>query len=337
MQLNQMAATGPAMLAAESGLRARELRACLSPVILMEDAPFSGLMAAPARAFDGSVLAKFTATAWSRLWTDLAAAPNGSRRHLFLQALTGHAPLDKGRPLRTGTVSLLAEVRPDSEPWSGLVDFLPPDVCERTLVVNVGLGPACPPCDTVLSPELADAWADGLQRLFQVRGLDSPGGVPLSEAASTSFRRFHAELVASLSSWPKRHHELVFGWPMLARRLALLLYLADYAGGPVSEANAETGIALARFYGSHLLSLRDGARHQLEQAALEADCARLLTALQQFPSVKRRQLFRKFNGQSYERWNKALDALMRRGLAVEVAYDEFAVAENLLPVSSTTV
>ena len=337
VQLNQMAATGPSMLAGDPALRARELRACMSPVILAQDVPFSGLMSAPARAFDGCVLATFSAVAWSHLWTELSAAPNGSRRHLFLQALTGHAPLDKGRPLRTGTLSLLAEVRPDSESWSGLVDFLPADLCQRSLVVNVGLGPATPRGNAALPPELADAWADRLQQLFQERGRDMPGDVPLSAAAQSSFRQFHAELVAGASSSPVQNHELIFGWPMLARRLALLLHLADYADGPLSGKIAEAGIALSRFYGSHLLSLRDAARLQLEQAALEADCDRLLNALRQFPSVKRRQLFRKFNGQSYERWNKVLEVLVRRGLAVEVAYDEFAVAENLLPVSSSTV
>lgn len=337
MQLNEMAATGPAMLAGDTGLRAREFRACLSPVILVEDAPFSGLLAAPRRAFDGCLLATYSATAWSRLWTELAASPNGSRRHLFLQALTGHAPLDKERPLRTGTVSLLAEVRPDSDPWSGLVDFLPPDLCQRTLVVNVGLGPASPKGDTVLPIELAEAWADRLQQLFRVRGLDMPGDVPLSAAARAAFRRFHAELVASASSWPERHHELVFGWPILARRLALLLHLCDLADDAVSETKAETGIALARFYGSHLLSLRDAARLQLEQAALQADCERLLTAIQQYGTAKRRTLFRSFNGQSYVRWNKALNELVRDGRVIQVSHDEFAVPESLLPASSSTV
>ena len=108
-----------------------------------------------------------------------------------------------------------------------------------------------------------------------------PRDVPLSAAARAAFRRFHAELVASASSWPDRHHELVFGWPMLARRLALLLHLSAVVDDQVSETNAETGVALARFYGSHLLSLRDAARLRLEQATLEADCERLLTALQQ--------------------------------------------------------
>ncbi len=336
-QLNELAATGPAMLAAESGLRARELRACLSPVMLMEDASFPALLAAPPRAFDGCVLGTFSASAWARLWTELAAAPNGSRRHLFLQALAGHAPLDKGRPLRTGTVSLLAEVRPDSEPWSGLVDFLPPDLCERSLVVNVGLGPASPKGDTVLPPELANDWADGLQQLFQVRGLEGPGDVPMSAAARAGFRLFHAELVANASLWPERHHELVFGWPVLARRLALLLHLSALVDNAVSEANAETGIALARFYGSHMLSLRDAAQLQKAKAQQFADCERLLTAIKQFGSTGRRQLFRRFHGQSYERWNRALGQLVQEGQVVQLAPDEFAVSDNLLPARSSTV
>lgn len=338
MQLNEMAATGPAMLTT-SGQRLEpvEERARLAPVFLVEDAPFPALLAAPPRSFDGCVLATFSATAWSRLWTELAASPNGSRRHLFLQALTGHAPLDKERPLRTGTVSLLAEVRPDSEPWSGLVDFLPPDLSHRTLVVHVGLGPASPKGDTALPIELAEAWADHLHQLFRLRGVDVPRDVSVSPEARAAFRRFHAELVASASSWPERHHELVFGWPVLARRLALLLHLADYVGGPVSGTIAETGVALARFFGGHLLSLRDAARLQLEQEALQADCERLLTALKQYPSAKRRELFRRFSGQAYERWNRALEAMVRDGRVTQMSHDEFAVSDNLLPVSSSTV
>jgi hypothetical protein len=338
VQLNQMAATGPSMLSTSGQpFGARELRACLSPVILVADASCSALLAAPSRAFDGCVLATFSATAWSRLWTELAATPNGSRRHLLLQALTGHAPLDKGRPLRTGTVSLLAEVRPDSEAWSGLVDFLPPDLCQCSLVLNLGLGPASPKGDQVLPQELAEAWADHLQQLFRLRGLDGPGDVALSPAARATFRQFHAELVASASSWPDRHHELVFGWPVLARRLALLLHLSAVVDHQLNEVNAETGIALARIYGSHLLSLRDAAQLQLEQAALQADCDRLLTAIQQYGTAKRRTLFRSFNGQSYVRWNKALEALVLDGRVIQVSHDEFAVPESLLPASSSTV
>ena len=338
MQLNEMAATGPSMLTTNGQrLEPVEERARLAPLFLVVDAPFPALLAAPPRAFDGCVLATFSATAWSRLWAELAASPNGSRRHLFLQALTGHAPLDKERPLRTGTVSLLAEVRPDSEAWSGLVDFLPPDLCQRTLVVNVGLGPTNPRGNAALTPELADAWADHLRQLFQLRGEDVPRDVSMSPKARAAFRRFHAELVASASSWPERHHEVVFGWPMLARRLALLLHLSAVVGDAVSEANAETGIALARFYGSHLLSLRDAARLQLEQEALQADCERLLRALKQYPSAKRRELFRRFSGQAYERWNRALEAMVRDGRVTQMSHDEFAVSENLLPVSSSTV
>ena len=337
VELNELAATGPAMLAAEPRLRAMEQRACLSPVILVEDAQFSALLAAPPRAFDRCVLATYSATAWSRLWTELAATPNGSRRHLFLQALTGHAPLDKGRPLRTGTVSLLAEVRPDAEPWSGLVDFLPPDLCQCSLVLNLGLGPATPKGDQVLPQELAEAWADHLQQLFQLRAVDAPVEVTLSPAARATFRRFQAELVASASSWPDRHHELVFGWQVLARRLALLLHLSAVVDHQLSEVNAEAGVALARFYGSHLVSLRDAAQLQLEQAALQADCERLRTALKQYGTAKRRTLFRSFNGQSYVRWNKALEALVHDGRVIQVSHDEFAVPESLLPASSSTV
>lgn len=337
-QLNELAATGPSMLTTNGQrLEPAEERARLAPVFLMEDAPFPALLAAPSCSFDGCVLATFSATAWSRLWTELAASPNGSRRHLFLQAITGHAPLDKARPLHTGTVSLLAQVRPDSESWSGIVDFLPPDLCQRTLVVNVGLGPASPKGDTVLPIELAEAWADRLQQLFRVRGLDMSGDERMSPAARAAFRRFHAELVASASLWPEQHCELVFGWPMLARRLALLLHLSAVGDAQLSETTAETGIALARFYGSHLLSLRDAARLQLEQAALQADCERLLTALKQYPSAKRRQLFRRFSGQAYERWNRALEAMVRDGRVTQMSHDEFAVSDNLLPVSSSTV
>jgi hypothetical protein len=338
VQLNQMAATGPSMLSTSGQpFGARELRACLSPVILMEDAPFSELMAAPSRAFDGGVLAKLSSTACSRLWTGLAASPNGSRRHLFLQALSGHAPLDKGRPLRTGTVSLLAEVRPDSEPWSGLVDFLPPDLCQCSLVLNLGLGPASPKGDQVLPQKLAEAWAERLEQLFRLRGLDGPGDVLMSARARATFRRFDAELVAIASSWPDRHHELVFGWPVLARRLALLLHLSAVLDDDLSEVNARTGVALARFYGSHLLSLRDAAQLQLELTALQADCDRLLTAIQQYGTAKRRTLFRSFNGQSYVRWNKALNELVHDGRVIQVSHDEFAVPESLLPASSSTV
>ena len=235
-------------------------------------------------------------------------------------------------------MSLLAEVRPDSEPsWSGLVDFLPPDLCQCSLVLNLGLGPASPKGDQVLPQELVDAWAERLEQLFQLRAVDAPVEVTLSPAARATFRRFHAELVASASSWPERHHELVFGWPVLARRLALLLHLSAVVDHQLSEVNAETGVALARVFGSHLLSLRDAAQLQLEQAALQADCERLRTALKQYGTAKRRTLFRSFNGQSYVRWNKALEALVHDGQVIQVSHDEFAVPESLLPASSSTV
>lgn len=204
-------------------------------------------------------------------------------------------------------------------------------------MLDLDLQPANPRGDTALPLEVAAAWDERQQQLFELRAGVVPVEVELSPAARATFRQFHAELVSGSSSWPDRHHELIFGWPVLARRLALLLHLADYADGPLSEATAQTGVALARFYGSHLLSLRDAARLQLEQAALQADCERLLAALKQFGSTKRRQLFRNFHGQSYERWNKALEAMLQDGRAVQVSHDEFAVPDNLLPVSSSTV
>ncbi len=54
MQLNEMAATGPAM-STTNGQRLEpvEERARLAPVFMVEDAPFPALLAAPPRAFDG--------------------------------------------------------------------------------------------------------------------------------------------------------------------------------------------------------------------------------------------------------------------------------------------
>ena len=70
-ELNALAATGPAMLAAEPRLRAMEQRACLTPVILVEDAQFSALLAAPPRAFDRCVLATYPYLADSTLLSSI--------------------------------------------------------------------------------------------------------------------------------------------------------------------------------------------------------------------------------------------------------------------------
>ena len=335
-QLWAFAAAEPSLLSAGHLLPAEE-RARRAPVIMTEDASLAVLRDAGRQVFDGTMLATFTPGAWSRLWAELAATPNGSRQRLFTESLTGNARMASLGPLRTGTLSLLAEVRPDAEAWFGFVESLSPDLCQCSLVLNLGLGPTLPRCDTALTPELASAWADRLGQLFQLRGATTPLEVTLSPAARTVLRTFHAELVASAATWPARHQELVFGWPTLARRLALLLHLGQGVDGPVSGSTAETGVALARYYGSHFLTLRDQARLQQEAAVLQADCQRLLIALQQFSSTNRRTLFRRFSGQSYSRWNRVLEHLVKEGQVVQLADDEFAVSESLLPARTSTV
>jgi len=327
-----LAASGPPQLARAGNPPATfEERARLLPVILAEDLTFADFMAAPARAFDGHVFHCQGAAAWGRLWTELAATPNGSRQRLFLQCLAGSGPASQGG------VSLLAELRPGSLAWAGLVDFLPADVCQRSLILDAGLAPACSAEDAALPAAVAEAWEERLRELFQLRGLDTPLAVTVSAPARAAFRRFHAELVKETVSLPAASLELVFGWPALARRLALLLHLVGTDAGPLDEATAVTAIALARFYGEHLLSLRDAARLQLEAQALQADCDRLLRALQQLGTATRRQIFRNFHGQSYERWNKALMVLLEDGRVIEPSVCQFTLPESQLPAYTATL
>lgn len=337
-RLGTLSSAEPSRLASvDSRAVPAEERARAAPFIMTEDSSLAVLLASLAASFDGCLLAIFTPAGWSRFQGELAATPNGSRQRQFVQALAGQACVTKQGKLQPASLTLLAEIRPHSGAWSHLIESLPPDLSPRSLVLDLDLQPTNPRGDTALPPEVAAAWEERQQQLFELRAGVVPVEVELSPAARATIRQFHAELVASASSWPERHHEPVFGLPVLARRLALLLHLADYKGGPVSGTIAETGVALARFYGTHFLSLRDAARFQLEQEALQADCERLLTALKQYPSAKRRELFRRFSGQAYERWNRALEVMVRDGRVTQMSHDEFAVSDNLLPVSSSTV
>ena len=306
-------------------------RARQQPVVLLTAPTFDELQATMARTFGGSVLTVHDAGSFERFWHDLQADNNGSRWRIFQQLLAGRAKVPKQGVPRREVVTLLLEVRPDAPAGREFLTGLSADLSARFLVVDAGPRPTSWPAAPALPPALAEAWAELVRRVFARRGGPAPLSVTVSPEASRLFNMFHTELLAQEPPWPAAVEEVVYGWPTLARRIALVLHLAgDEVEQPLQAAHAQAGITLARSYGGAMLALHEAAERELLEAGQLADRQRVVAKLKQLGEVDFRTLYRALPDPSPTRWTPVLDGLVVDGLVVELPDGKFSLAEHQL-------
>lgn len=321
----------PSLLLSGSHTNPAEVRARQQPVVLLTAPTFDELQAALPRSFDGSVLVALDAGSFGRFLPDLQADNNGSRWRIFQQLLAGRAKVPKQGVPRREVVNVLIEAQADAPAGREFLTGLSVDLSTRFLVVDAGPRPTRWPADPTLPTALAERWADLLRRVFARRGDPSPLVVTVSPEASRLFNAFHTELLAPDPLWPGAVEAVVYGWPTMARRLALVLHLAgDDVGEPLLATHAQAGIALARSFGRAMLGLHEAAERELREAGQLADRQRLLAKLKQLGEVDFRTLYRALPGQSTDRWWPVLERLVAEGFVVELPGGMFSLAEHQL-------
>ena len=321
----------PSLLLSGSLPNPAEEKARRHPVVLLTAPTFEELQATMARTFGGSVLTIHDAGSFERFWHDLQADNNGSRWRIFQQLLAGRAKVAKQGVPRREVVNLLVEARPGTRAGREFLTGLAADLSSRFLVADAGPRPTSWPAAPALPPALAEAWAELVQCVFARRGGPAPLSVTVSPEASRLFNEFHTELLAQEPPWPAAVQDVVYGWPTLARRIALVLHLAgDEVEQPLLAAHAQAGIALARSYGGTLLALHEAAERELLEAGQLADRQRVVAKLKQSGEVDFRTLYRALPDPSPTRWTPVLDGLVVDGLVVELPDGKFSLAEHQL-------
>ena len=307
-----------------------EDRASKQPVAILAAPMFDELQAALVRSFDGSVLAVYDPGSFDRFWPDLQADNNGSRWRSCQQLMAGRMKVPKQGVPRREVVHLLIETRPDAPAGRGFLTGLPAEFFTRLLLVNAGPRPTRWPADPALPTELADAWAELVRNILARRGAP-PQLIPISPEAGQIFSLFHTEMLGHQPPWPDSVEEIVFGWPILARRLALVLHQAgDDLEQPLQADQARAGIALARNFGGAILAIREAAARELAEAGQLADRQRLVAKLKKMGEVDFRSLYRVLPGQSPARWWPVLESLLADGLVVELPEGKYSLAEHQL-------
>ena len=321
----------PALLLAGSHTNPAEVLARQRPVVLVTAPTFEELQAAMPRSFDGSVCAVYDAGSFERFWFDLQADNNGSRWRIFQQLLAGRAKVPKEGVPRREVVTLLIEARIDAPAGQAFLTGLSADLGTQFLVADAGPRPTSWPADPTLPADLAERWADLIRRIFARRGASSPLLVKVSPEASRFFNEFHTELLAHEPPWPGAVENVVYCWPTMARRLALVLHQAgDDVEQPLLAAHAQAGIQLARGFGGAMLRLHEAAERELLEAGQLADRQRLLAKLKQLGEVDFRTLYRALPNPSPTRWWPVLEKLIGEGFVVELPDGKFSLAEHQL-------
>jgi hypothetical protein len=320
----------PSLLLSGSDINPTEEKARRHPVVLLTAPTFEELQAAMARSFDGAVLAVHDPGAWDRFWLDLQADNNGSRWRIFQQLLAGRAKVPKEGVPRREAVHLLIEARPDA-PGREFLTGISADLSTRFLVVDAGPRPTRWPAAPALPSALAEAWAELVRRVVARRGGPAPLSVTVSPEASRLFNQSYTELLAQEPPWPAAVQDVVFGWPTMARRIALVLHQAgDDVEQPLQPTHAQAGVALARSYGGAMLTLHEAAERELLEAGQLADRQRVVAKLKQLGQTDLRTLCRSFNDQSYARWEPVVEGLAADGLVLELPDGKFSLAEHQL-------
>lgn len=300
------------------------------PLVLLNAPSFEELQAAGGRSFDGSLFVVHDAGSWERFWPDVQAPNNGSRLRLLLRLLAGQAKVTKPGVPRREIITLLVEVRPDAPAWQEFVTHLPADLCSRVLVVDAGPRPTHWPIAPTLPEDLINRWAELVKRVFAQRGRPA-ALVSVSPGARRHFHQFHRELLARAPGWAASVQDQVFGWPVMARRIALVLQQAgEDASQPLQPAHALAGIALARGYGGAMLGLREAAERKLREAGQLADRQRLIASFKKLGETDFRSVYRCMSDQSPARWAPVLDGLLADGIVLELPNGKFSLAEHQL-------
>jgi len=306
-------------------------RARRQPVALLSAPTFSEVQAALSRSFDGSLLAVLDTGAFERFWPDVQADCNGSRWRILQQLLAGQTKVPRQGVPRREVVSLFIEARPETRAARELLTRLPADLSTRFLVVDAGPRPASWPACATLPPAVAESWADLVRRVFARRGEPGPRRVTLSAEASRQFGEFHTELLRQEPPWSGAVEAVVHGWPRLARRLALVIHQADEdVDQPLSDTQAQTGIALARTFGAGLLELHAAAERELREANRLMDRQQVIARLKQLGVADFRTIYRKLPQQSAARWWPVLEGLVAEGLVLELSEGKFSLTEHQL-------